>query len=284
MIEVKNDAFVIRMNFPPNWEQWFLLMSDEHFDSKHCDRKLLQRHHDEAVERNAYIMKFGDTFDCMGGKWDKRSNKAYLRPEYQTAKYFDTIIDDAAKFYGKYADRILLISDGNHETSIEARHEINILDRLTEKLNANGGKVQRGKYSGFIRFHFQREYNGTTGGRQSYTMYYNHGSGGNSPVTRGAIKTNRRQHDIDADLYVSGHIHSSMEISRPRVRLNDACNAILTEPEHILLGTYKNDFLTGGWADSKEFAPPNLGGYWLRFYIADKTHKKVGYEIIRAKS
>jgi hypothetical protein len=277
MIEIKNDALTIRMTYGAKWEQWFLMMSDEHYDSRHCDRKLLKRHHDEALERNAYIMKFGDMFDCMGGKWDKRSNKADLRPEYQTSKYFDTIVEDAASFYRPYAERILLISDGNHETSIEARHEINLLDRLTERLNASGGKIHRGKYSGFIKFMFQ---SAAKGGRSSKTMYYNHGSGGSSPVTRGAIKTNRRQHDIEADMYVSGHIHSSMEIPRPRVKLNDDCNVELYEPEHILLGTYKNDFMTGGWADSKEFAPPNLGGYWLRFYF---QNHKVHYEIIRAK-
>ena len=111
-------------------------------------------------------------------------------------------------------------------------------------------------------------------------MYYNHGSGGNSPVTRGAIKTNRRQHDIEADLYVSGHIHTSMEIPRPRIRLNQQLIVELYEPEHILLGTYKNDFMTGGWADMKEFSAPNLGGYWLRFYY--EKHR-IKYEIVRAK-
>jgi hypothetical protein len=270
--EVKNDANVIRLKYKAGWEKWFLLMSDEHFDSVHCDRKLLRDHHELALERNAGIFKFGDLFDCMGGKYDKRTNKADLRPEYQTAKYFDTIVEDAAKFYGRYAPNILLLADGNHETSISQRHEINILDRLAEKIN-----VPRGKYSGFIRFQFQNE---AESKRKSFTMYYNHGSGGNSPVTRGAIKTNRRQHDVEADFYVSGHIHTSMEIPRPRVRLNEQCNVELYEPEHILLGTYKNDFMTGGWADHKEFSAPNLGGYWLRFFY--KSHK-IHYELIRAK-
>jgi len=270
--EKKNDAFTVRMNYKANWEQWFLLMSDEHYDSKHCDRKLLTKHHDEALERDAYIFKFGDIFDCMGGKFDKRSNKADLRPEYQTSKYFDTIIEDAANFYGKYAQNILLIADGNHELSIQSHHEISLLDSLCDKIG-----VSRGKYSGFIRFMFESE---AKANRSSKTLYFTHGSGGNSPVTRGAIKTNRRQHDIDADFYVSGHIHTSMEISRPRVTLNEQCNLILTEPEHVLLGTYKNDFMTGGWADMKEFSAPNLGGYWLRFYY---KNNKINYELIRAK-
>jgi len=270
--QFENDALVIRMSHRAKWEQWFLLMSDEHFDSKHCDRKLLKQHHEEAISRNAGILKFGDLFDCMGGKYDKRTNKEDLRPEYQTAKYFDTIIEDATSFYSKYAANIIMITDGNHEHSVLARHEISLLDRLAENL-----KVKRGKYSGFIRFMFECD---SGGKRSSRVMYYNHGSGGNSPVTRGAIKTNRRLHDVEADFYVSGHIHTSMEMPRPRVKLNDLHSVELYEPEHILLGTYKNDFLTGSWADSKEFAPPNIGGYWLRFYI---YNGKINHEIIRAK-
>lgn len=261
------------------FEKWYLLMSDEHYDSKHCDRGLLKRHHEEAIEKDAGILKFGDIFDCMGGKYDKRTNKSDLRPEYQTSKYFNTIVEDAAGFYGKYAKNILLISDGNHELSIQQRHEVSLLDELTGKLNAGGADISRGKYSGFVRFFFES----TAGGRRrSYILYFTHGSGGNSPVTRGAIKTNRRQHDIEADIYVSGHIHTSMDITRPRVRLNNDCIAEIYEPQHILLGTYKNDFMSGGWADSKEFSAPNLGGYWLHFYYNKKTYM-IDYEVIRAK-
>lgn len=38
-----------------------LLMSDEHVDNLHCDRKLLSKHHEEAVAIGAPILKFGDT-------------------------------------------------------------------------------------------------------------------------------------------------------------------------------------------------------------------------------
>ena len=274
-LEKKNDAYTVRMQYSAGFEQWFLLMSDEHYDSKHCDRKLLTKHHEQAIERGAGIFKFGDIFDCMGGKYDKRSNKADLRPEYQTADYFNAIVKDAAEYYGKYKDNLLLITEGNHELSIQQRHEINLLSDLTERIG-----VEHGKYSGFIKFMFERK--GAPGhGTKSFNMYYNHGSGGNSPVTRGAIKTNRRQHDIEADFYVSGHIHTSMEMPRPRVKLNDQCNVELYEPEHILLGTYKNDFLSGGWADMKEFSAPNLGGYWLRFYY---KNMKIHFDIMRAKA
>ena len=103
-IETKNDidVFRIKYNQTKEWEQWVLLTSDEHFDSKDCDRKLLKKHHEQAKERNAIILKLGDIFDCMGGAYDPRSGKGDLRPEYNVKNYFDVIVKDAAKFYEPY--------------------------------------------------------------------------------------------------------------------------------------------------------------------------------------
>ena len=80
--------------------------------------------------------------------------------------------------------------------------------------------------------------------------------------------------------YVSGHIHTGTLQPRPKVYLNEQCRAIRKEPEHIILGAYKDEFMTGGWADSKEFDPAVLGGMWLRFYYKSKS---INYELIRAK-
>jgi len=270
--EIKNDAFVVREKYKAGWEMWALLMSDEHFDSTLCDRKLLKRHHDEALEKNAIIFKFGDVFDCMGGKWDKRSTKEDIRPEYQKANYFDLIKKDAASFYAPYRNNIGMITMGNHELSILQRHEIDLISSLGESLGCHVGK-----YSGFIRFQFERESGGM---RRSFILYYTHGSGGGAPVTKGVIKNNRRQHTIDADIYVSGHIHTGTIQPRPKVYLNEQCVAKQKEPEHIILGAYKNEFMQGGWADTKEFDPAVLGGVWLRFYY---ERGEVQLEVKRAK-
>ena len=76
----------------------FLLIADVHFDSISCDRKLLKKHLDEVVERNAKVFIFGDFFDVMGGKFDKRSSKGDLRPEYNTSSYIDNVVYDAIAF------------------------------------------------------------------------------------------------------------------------------------------------------------------------------------------
>ena len=105
------------------WEKWMLATSDHHFDSTQCDRDLLAYHHELAAGRDAGIVCIGDALDLMQGRQDKRAGKIDLRPEYQTESYADAIVDDAAAWYGKYADRYWMISYGNHETNILKRLE-----------------------------------------------------------------------------------------------------------------------------------------------------------------
>ena len=262
-IEKKNDIDIIRINYERKsyWNQWILLMSDEHYDSKHCDRKMLKRHHEQAKDRNAIVLKFGDVFDCMGGKYDPRSGKGDIRPEYQIEGYFDAIVEDAAKFYEPYKDNIYFISAGNHENSILKRQEVDILKRLGLMLG-----VEKRPYNGHIKFQFEST---SKGSRSSKLLYYTHGNGGSSPVTRGVINTNRRQTFINADYIISGHTHSMYYIPLPTVSINEQGFMRKSEQIHVSLGTYKDDSFTGNWADEKEFAPPNMGGYWIKFYYED---------------
>ncbi|RCW38673.1 metallophosphoesterase [Marinilabilia salmonicolor] len=271
-----NDIFQskIKVERKKDWESWVLLLSDVHFDSKHCDRKLLKKHLDEAKEKNAQIFIFGDLWDCMGGKYDPRSGKGDLRPEYQVKDYFDEIVRDAIKFFKPYKDNIKLVTYGNHELSVLKRQEVDLLKNFTERLG-----IQKGEYSGFVRFSFsddEKKRHVST----SKLLYYNHGSGGNSPVTRGVIKTNRRQNYISADYFVSGHIHSEWLMALPMVSVNQKGKVIKKEQTHISLGTYKDDHGSGGWADMKEFPPPSMGGSWIKFEYDNDNIKE---SFIRAK-
>ena len=274
MIQKKNDAFTYRFNeCNKNFEQSFLLISDIHFDALNCNRKLLKQHLDEAIEKNARILIFGDWFDCMGGKYDPRTTKADIRPEYQTQTYFDDIVDSSAEFLKPYQNNIDLIAEGNHETSVKLRHEIDLLSELSRRGLCNHIGCRKGKYNGFIRFFF-----GCNGSdKSSKTMYYTHGGGGNAPVTKGAIKTNRRQDSVLADFYVAGHIHTEFEMPRTQARLNEQCNLVNHKCMHYQLGTYKDDFMDGGWSDHKEFSPANLGGRWLKFYGSSRNIKHKSY-------
>lgn len=256
-----------------NNELKMLLISDVHIDAKDCDRKMLIRHLTEAKEVGAKVFIFGDLFDCMGGKYDKRTNKADLRPEYQVNNYFDAIVSDAAEILRPFAGTIAVIGDGNHEISVRERHETDLIENLIHRLNPD---IIHAKYSGFIRVFLSMK----EGHRSAYTIYYNHGVGGNAPASRGVLQTGRRQESREADIYVSGHNHNSWDMLRPKYVLNGQCVIERVEPEHLNMGTYKNEMLTGGYADMREFPPAVLGGYWLTFLF---KNRKYMFETLRAK-
>ena len=280
-VEKLNDIHSLRVvyNQTDKWEQWVLLMSDVHFDSPKCDRKLLKKHLDEAKEKNGVVMIFGDWYDAMGGRFDPRSNKGDVRPEYNVKGYFDAIVKDSYNFLEPYKDNVRFMSYGNHEISVLNRQEVDLMKNLTEKL-----ECETGDYQGFIKFMFNKKNKNSESSRSSKLLYYTHGSGGNSPVTRGVIKTNRRNATIQSDIFVSGHIHNEWVVNLPMVRVSDMGKIKKTDQTHISLGCYKDDSFApngGGWADMKEFPPPSMGGCWIRFYY-DKTKGEVTYQTIRA--
>jgi hypothetical protein len=247
----ENDAFIIDMVGSQGERFGFLLMSDVHIDSLKCERNLLISHLKYALERNLKVLIFGDLFDCMGGKYDKRTSKGDLRPEYQVDDYFNAIVEDAARILGPYSEIIEGIGEGNHETSIKKHHEIDLTKMICKELG-----VTPLPYSGFIRFKYER--NGG-GARSSKVMYYTHGNGGNSPVTKGVIQTNRRQVQIQADYFVSGHNHNEFILPLPRVELTDLNRLKFNNVVHINTGTYKREWGKSAFSQEKGFSPEVLG-------------------------
>ena len=255
------------------WEQWILLLADEHWDNPKCNRDLLKKHYDQAVERDALILSFGDLFCAMQGKFDKRSSKDDVRPEHQEGNYLDRLVETAAEWYAPYADRLLLIGQGNHEISILKHHETNLLDRLAERLRAGGGITRTGGYAGWVRFQFFR-------GQHSHSqrLYYMHGFGGGGPVTQGKIDWNRLQTFVDADIMIQGHVHYKELFPVPRVSLSETSNVVRKIMHMVRVGTYKDEYGTGGsnWHIENGRGPRPMGGYWLRFYYRNESGQDHG--------
>ena len=241
------------------WQQPFLLLSDVHWDNPLCDRHLLKRHLDEAKSLGAGILCFGDWFCAMQGKYDPRADKRSLRPEHQTAHYLDALVDTATDYLLPYKDNLIAISDGNHETSIAGRHETDLLERLCSNLGCH-----HMGYTGFVIFRFESE---SKGQRISKRLFFDHGSGGDSPVTKGMIGFARKSVYLpDADMIASGHIHQSWEGVAARQRVTDMGKPYMDDQLHIQLGTYKQEFTLGtNWHHITGKPPKPLGGAWVTF-------------------
>lgn len=266
-------------NTGPDWEQWFLLMSDAHWDNPKCERKLLKRHFDQAKERNAGILSFGDWYCLMQGRGDKRHNKDGLRPEHTSGDYINAVVNDSVSWLEPYAESIAMLADGNHETGIRKHLEVDVTDWTARRL-----EVPRMGYAGFIRFEFKRGKSKRGAGGNSYLMYFHHGSGGGGPVTRDTIRTARQNAYVDgADFIVGGHVHERWMMETPLIACTNSGRTYIRNRTHIRCSTYKQEFdLTGGFHVERSAPPKPLGGWWLRFYYNRKADRmgRVGYELI----
>lgn len=281
---------VLSVNFPyvhAGWEQYILLTSDRHHDSKWTDRELEIEHLQAAKARNAYVIDVGDVFDAMQGKYDKRRSYRDLRPEYTVENYLDEIVKDAAEFYSPFADNFLVIARGNHEQSILKNNGVDLTSNLVHRLNSdNKANVQAGYYGGWVKFHFQ------IGGTQrvSKNLKYFHGAGGGGPVTRGVIQTNRQAVYLpDADIVVNGHTHDSWHVPIQRERISDKGTIYQDMQHHIRTASYKDEYRDGGdgWHVETWKPPKPIGSCWLRFYYETVTREDVrrggiGIEVTQA--
>lgn len=250
-----------------NESGWFyhFVASDVHLDNPKCKRKKLKADLDLALEKDATISITGDLLDLMQGKFDRRASKSALRKQFvEGGTYFDNVIEDACEFLEPYVNNILLISDGNHETSVKDKIEVDILQYLIRELNKrNGTQIQHGGYRGY----FVIEYftSGTT--KMPIKFGYTHGNfGGN--VTKGSLSVLRNASIMpDCDIMLSGHTHDSWHIPHKRYSLSNQKEKIeLTTQHHVRTGTYKEEFEGGqGWAVEKVSFPKPIGGCMCKF-------------------
>ena len=257
-----------------NTGQEFLLISDLHWDNPHCDRGLLKNHLDEAVKRNAAIILNGDTYCCMGGKYDRRADKSLIRPEHNTDRYFDAIVDTSVEWFAPYAKNILLIGYGNHETAIIKHGETDLLQRFASTLNyATGSAVQVGGYGGTIDI---RVLHDTIRG-VNFVVHYFHGHSGGGVVSRGVIQDQRLLAGTEGyDLTWMGHVHELYYHQNMIHRYDRSTKTLIQKPIHQLrTATYKEEWDGGymGFHTERGRGPKPLGGYWLKLETSRNTSK-----------
>jgi hypothetical protein len=245
--------------------QEFLLISDLHWDNPHCDRGLLKNHLDEAVRRNAAIIMNGDTYCCMGGKYDRRADKSLIRPEHNTERYFDAIVDTSVEWFAPYAKNILLIGYGNHETAIIKHGETDLLQRFASTLNyATGSAVQVGGYGGTIDIKVKHDHIRGL----NFVVHYYHGAGGGGPVTKGVIQDQRLLASTEGyDLTWMGHVHELYYHQNIIHKYDRQAKVIVQKPVHQLrTATYKEEWDGGymGFHTERGRGPKPLGGYWMK--------------------
>lgn len=247
----------IQIDYPDYYAK-LLLMSDLHWDNPKCQRDILKLHLDEAKETKSKILINGDLFCLMQGRADPRRSKDSIRPEHNTDKYIDAVIDTALDWFSPYAHNIAMIGYGNHENAIIKNAETDVLSRFVELMNLkNNSNIQIGGYGGIINITFGS-------GKKSYKMAYIHGYGGGGIVTKGLIQHQREETKIEGvDAIWSGHVHEDYEATHMKLVVNGN-NSHYKPKLWIRTSTYKDEYKEfAGWAYERGAPPKKIGGRWM---------------------
>lgn len=258
-IEVsKINADVCRIAFEPikrNQSIKLLLMSDLHFDSVYCDRKLLKSHLDWGVKNGYTILINGDLFDAMQAKSDRRGGIGALRAELNTnPQYFDNLVDTDVEFFKPYASNIAMIGLGNHETSVLKYYHTNLVERLVTILNLQtkekGHSIAAMDTGGWVVIKSQRQTE--KGSIISKFIHFDHRASGGS-VNGGStsmFRDNRRY--PTADIIWSGHIHKFTSRVLGSFGLDQKLNQVTKYQHTIISPCYKEH---SGWERDLKFDP-----------------------------
>lgn len=278
---VERQRDVIKISVPmkrsSTWEQRFLLTADRHHDNAHSDHRMQKRHLDEAMERGAGVLDFGDLYCAMQGKWDKRADQNALRPEHRGNNYLDLIRASVSGFLAPYAENILVLTPGNHETAILRHHQTDLTETTVDRLRQAGSPVLKGNFTGFVRFMLK---DGTHS--ESVILYYHHGHGGGGPVTKGVIQSNRRAASIDADIFVTGHIHEHWNLANVKKGVTEQGAIYQREELHVQIPSYKNESTGDGYHEERGRPCKPIGAVWLVFRY-DAARGCTVYDVERAR-
>jgi hypothetical protein len=226
---------VFNFDYSKQKEFVFHLGSDFHFDNEAFDETSWRREFEEVKKNNWISFVGGDWGDFILLQDKKRYVKS--RDQFDGDDIVNQIIDMASSRLRPYADNIALIGQGNHEDALVKYHSINPVSMLIQNLNNDkkNGTIKHGGYAGFIVLIFRH---GDNGGTRKYTIYYNHGAGGNAEVTKGMIDFNRRQY-VRCDLMWLQHKHTRIQADLDyEIGVDREFNIYEKEKKAVLTGSY----------------------------------------------
>lgn len=241
---------VIKINLPRNLQQAEIhTFADEHVGDPHSDMpRLAQRIEYIRNHENAYCILNGDIID--------NATRTSIGDTY--TQVFNPMgqLQRAVELFGPIADKILCVTEGNHEARTYRKEGINLSHLLAAQLGISERYTSTSAVI-FLRVgqgHHLRETNGSGKYRQfCYTIYTLHGSGGGRKEGAKAIRLADMASIVDTDIYIHSHTHLPIIMKQAFHRI-DTSNSMVSIVDKLFVNTASN-LNYGGYGEAGEFKP-----------------------------
>ena len=259
-----------------------LLCSDYHIGSANANHDLIVKDLATIKKWGGKALVNGDVFDAICPT-DKRYDAGVLHPSLRGKKDLaKAIVDLAYELISPYAECIDIMGIGNHEEAWIKYNHGDPVRQLIEKLNADKGvSITHGGFWGYINtvFDVMVPKRGCVA-HPRHRICYLHGTGGDSPVTKGTIDFNRKARNWDFDCLTFGHKHNNLSSVDAVAEVSDGGKYY--ERRQLMLQTasyYRNyrqlgkgEELDQSYAASKGHPPKPMGGTFLTLRpVRDET-------------
>lgn len=221
------------------------IFADEHIGDYHCDMPRLQERIKHVADTpNAYCILNGDILDFAS-----RSSIGDIETrEFNIMEQ----LERAYELFGPIKDKIICITNGNHEARGYRKEGFDVSRVLASRLDLADVYSMTSAFI-FLRFGSPTNNHGDSKRRQLYTIYANHGSGGGRKEGAKAIRLADMASICDADVYIHSHTHLPMVMKEGFHRV-DKANSTVTNVSKLFVNTASN-LNYGGYGAAQEYKP-----------------------------
>lgn len=218
------------------------ILSDVHLGDPNLDKKLLRSFIEEVTaEENRCVIVNGDIIN--------NATRTSVSDVYGECLTPNEQMDACVKLLTPIRDRIVAITEGNHEARSYKQTGILIMNQVAKRLDIEE-VYSTGAYLLFLRF-------GKSHGRMCrkmiYSIYGSHGSGGGRKIGGKANRLIEMSDTIDADIFIHSHTHVPLVIRQPFFRV-DYNNRKATEIDQLFINS-SGFLLHGGYGEDFGFPP-----------------------------
>ena len=241
----------IKIDLPRALEQIDLhVFADEHLGDENCDEKrLLQRIEHIKNTPTAYCILNGDILDNA----TRTSIGDVYAQEWNPMEQLQRAVD----LFSPIKEKILCITNGNHEDRTYKREGVNLSYLIAKQLGLSERYTPTSAIL-FIRFGEDitrhKETNGSGNIRKiCYTLYVLHGSGGGRKEGSKAIRLADMASIVDTDIYIHSHTHLPMVMKQAFHRIDPRNNTVALV-DKLFVNTAAN-LNYGGYGEVQAFKP-----------------------------
>lgn len=217
--------------------------ADEHIGDAQCDMERLKERIKYVAETpNAYCVLNGDILD-------NASRSSIGDVETREFNIMEQI-QQGVELFTPIKDKILCISNGNHENRAFRKEGIDISKLIAMQLGLSDVYTPT---SALIFLRFGKLSSHESYRKALYTLYCNHGSGGGRKEGAKAIRLADMSSIVDADVYIHSHTHLPMIMKQGFFR-TDLKSSTVQNVTKLYVNTSSN-LNYGGYGEAQEFKP-----------------------------